>query len=424
MKIRIFYGWYIVFASLLLTMYYSAIFTYGWTSFVTPILATFGWSMTQLSLASTLRGLESGVFNPLFGMAVDRWSPRKLMLFGVIVTAAGIFLISRTTSLIIYYLGFLVMGAGSSLVTSMVPTATIARWFRRDVGKANGLFYVGTGIGGVLVFLITTMIDRYGWQTVLFYGSIGFLLIGIPLSFVFRRRPEDCGLVPDGKIERNNRSQQTKSAGDTAISVRQVLRMRVFWYLSIVILFQSAVLGIVTLYAMPYLENIGFSRANASLVVTVFTIISVCARMPVGMLADIFQKKYVIALAIALLGTGLFLFWVITAGSPFWLIVLFAACYGIGISGIMPLRMPFMVEYFGSRKIGTIFGLTSIFSTLAGVTAVPLAGLYFDHYHTYKPIWLFLVCFAVVASLLMLAMPQPAIWKQGVPVKNKSRATS
>lgn len=424
MKIRIFYGWYIVFASLLLTMYYSAIFTYGWTSFVTPILATFGWSMTQLSLASTLRGLESGIFNPLFGMAVDRWSPRKLMLFGVIITATGMFLISKTTNLVTYYMGFLVMGIGSSLVTSMIPTATIARWFRKDVGKANGLFYVGTGLGGVMVFLVTSMIDRYGWQSVLFYSSIGFLAIGVPLSFIFRRRPEDLGLVPDGRISDNNLRKSVGNTVNMSLSIRQVLKMRVFWYLNGVILFQSAVLGIVSLYAMPYLENIGFSRANASLVVTIFTIISVCARMPVGMLADIFQKKYVIALTIALLGTGLFLFWVITAGSPFWLIVLFAACYGIGISGIMPLRMPFMVEYFGSRKIGTIFGLTSIFSTLAGVTAVPLVGLYFDHYHTYKPIWLFLVCFAMVASLLMLAMPQPAARKQGVQAENKSRAIS
>jgi len=62
MKIKIFHGWYIVMASAIILVFYCAIYTFGWTSFVTPILATFGWTMTEFSLASTLRGIETGIF--------------------------------------------------------------------------------------------------------------------------------------------------------------------------------------------------------------------------------------------------------------------------------------------------------------------------------------------------------------------------
>ena len=189
MKLKLFYGWYIVVAGLVLAAYNSSIFGYGWTAFVNPIVATFGWSMAQLSLASSLRSMETGVFNPLWGLVVDRWSPRKLMLFGVISTALGIFCLSQTRNLAMYYAGFLIMGLGSSLVTGILPQTVIARWFRKDIGKASGLFYMGAGIGGVAVPLVVKIIDKLSWQTTLLYAAIGFLVLGIPLSFVFRSRP-------------------------------------------------------------------------------------------------------------------------------------------------------------------------------------------------------------------------------------------
>ena len=88
MKLKLFYGWYIVVSVLALSAFYNSIFGYGWTAFVNPIVATFGWSMTQFSAASSLRSMETGVFNPVWGTLVDRLSPRNLMLVGVMVSSS------------------------------------------------------------------------------------------------------------------------------------------------------------------------------------------------------------------------------------------------------------------------------------------------------------------------------------------------
>ena len=48
-------------------------FLYGFTAFMTPIAATFGWSYAQVALASSIAGMETGALNPLVGMAADRW---------------------------------------------------------------------------------------------------------------------------------------------------------------------------------------------------------------------------------------------------------------------------------------------------------------------------------------------------------------
>ena len=65
LTVGIFFGWYIVAASVLLTGYHSAIFVYGLTAFLTPIATTAGWTYAQISLASSLRGLEVGLLDPL-----------------------------------------------------------------------------------------------------------------------------------------------------------------------------------------------------------------------------------------------------------------------------------------------------------------------------------------------------------------------
>ncbi len=407
MRIRLFYGWYIVAAGLVLTAYHSAIFIYGFTAFVNPIITTFAWSYTQISLATSLRGLESGVFNPIWGVLVDRYSPRKLMLLGVVVTALGIFCLSRTTNLAMYYGGFLIMGLASSLAVGILPTAVITRWFRKDIGKANGVFFMGLGIGGVMVPLVVKAIDSFGWQTTLMFSAIGFLALGVPLSLVFRSRPQDYGLVPDGKASEAARGSKPVPFYDFSTGVKEVFKMRAFWYINIVSLFQMSVLGILTLYMIPYMTSLGHDRSSAGMVVMLYTLISLTGRIPLGMLADVFKKTFIVALTIVMMGVGLFLFWLIDGNSPFWLTLLFAIIFGLGIGGIMPLRPPLLAEYFGTRNFGTIFGITSIFNTIAMVVAPPVAGWFFDTYGDYKSVWLALIGFAVVSLILMLTMPAP-----------------
>jgi len=382
LKSRIFYGWYIVVAGLVMAAYSSSVIGYGWTAFVNPIVAAFGWSMAQLSLASSLRSMETGVFNPIWGVAVDRWSARRLMLFGVVSTSLGLFFLSQTKNLAMYYGGFLVLGIGSSLVTGVLPQTVIARWFQKDIGKANGLFYMGAGIGGVMLPVIVRIVDRLGWQATLTYSAIGFFILGVPISFVIRNRPADYGLLPDGrKVTEAAALQKAASAGEFGTSPKQALKMRAFWCICAVTLFQNATMSTVMLCAIPYLTALGMTRSTASMVVMLYTLISLGGRIPMGTLSDVFRKTHVMALSVALQSAGLLLFWMIGGNSPFWFILLFAAVYGTGLSGVMALRAPVLSEYFGTKNFGTIFGLTSIPISIASMASPPIAGRIYDTQH-------------------------------------------
>ena len=70
--VKIFYGWWIVGASLLTTMYVGGVVFYGFTAFFGPIVNEMGWSYTQVSLAASLRGMEMGILAPFVGILADR----------------------------------------------------------------------------------------------------------------------------------------------------------------------------------------------------------------------------------------------------------------------------------------------------------------------------------------------------------------
>ena len=78
---NIYYGWWIVPASFCIALCVGGTAFFGFTAFFEPIVAEFGWTYTQVSFIAAIRGLEMGIFAPIVGLLVDRWGPRKLVLF-------------------------------------------------------------------------------------------------------------------------------------------------------------------------------------------------------------------------------------------------------------------------------------------------------------------------------------------------------
>ena len=92
---NLFYGWYIVFASAVIMGYNSFLYIYGFTSFINPIIATFGWTHSQITLAMTVRSVTTGILNPFIGALADRWPIGRLLIIGGIIMGLGYFLLSR-----------------------------------------------------------------------------------------------------------------------------------------------------------------------------------------------------------------------------------------------------------------------------------------------------------------------------------------
>lgn len=414
MRARVFYGWYIVGASVLIGTFFMGTFMYGFTAMINPIAATFGWSYAQISLARSFQSIETSALHPLVGTAADRWPSKRLMLIGVTVAGLGLLCLSQVTTLAMFYVSFLIVGLGSSFITLMVPVTTVAKWFNRNLSKANSVLALSFGIGGLLVPVTAKIIDTYGWQNSLIIFAVGLCLIGIPLSFVFRDHPEDYGLLPDGKPPEDLKDSGRAQTYDFSLGIKETLRTRDFWLITIAFMLQMGAVGAVIVHVMPYLVSLGIERATAGTITMFIYLVSIAARLLFGWVADIFKKKYVIVTSMVLTSVGLFLFSFINSDA-FWLIILFVIIYGISIGGIAPVRPSILREYFGTKKFGTIFGLSSIFFAMGPVVTSPVAGWVFDTRGVYDPIWLIFSGICMMGAILILTISPGQRPSRGLP---------
>lgn len=402
---KIFWGWVIVVAAIFYNAFNSLLFLYGFTAFVDPILKTFKWSSAQVSLASSMRGLETGSMDPLVGWAADRWPARRLMIIGIVIYVAGVIIISRSVNLGMFYAGFLTVGLGGAISVTMIPSTVIARWFKKNIGKASALMAAGTALGGMFAPLLVKAIDAFTWQDTLTYLSLGLLVLGIPIALVFRNSPEEYGMLPDG-----HRADETNKQPEvvTGVTLKEALKMRSFWFFGIGTMLQMVAINAMTVHMMPYLTNIGIEREKAAIAITTFSFVTLGARLLYGVLADIFSKKYVMTFSMAVTAIAIFIYQLLD-GSSYSMVIVFSVIYGIGVGGAMTLRTPIIREYFGVKRFGTIFGILALFLTFGTAIGPPVAGWVFDTRGEYFPIWYILAGLTAIGTVMMITIGRPEV---------------
>ncbi len=393
-----FYGWWIVFACFLIAFYVGGTIMYGFTAFFEPIAEETGWSYTQISIAASLRGLEVGILAPVAGFLVDRFGSRKLIFCGTLAIGFALILLSRVNSLTMFYGAFGLLALGMSACASTALMTAVANWFKRDIGKALGIMTCGFGASGILVLFIVYLINLYQWRTTLIILGLGMWLLGIPLSFVIRNKPEQYGYLPDGKtsIER----VPTPKSQDKEVSFKEALRDNNFWRLSIAEAVRMMIAIAVITHVMPYLSSLGVSRSRAVLVATSIPLLSIIGRFGFGWLGDNFDKRYVTAGAYSLCGLGLLAFSYIQTT---WLIFPFLIFFPLSW-GSSALRGAIVTEYFGITSFGKIIGVVMGIAAVGSIVGPFLAGWTYDTLGSYHLIWLVFAGISVIPVILMLTM--------------------
>lgn len=412
-KGRIFFGWYMVAASVVANTIFSAAYFQGFGVLILPIERTFGWDRWVISAAMSLRQLESGIVSPAVGFLLDRFSARKLIFWSAVISGTGFIGLGFTSGIVMFFFWFVIISLGASGVSHAVTwPVIISRWFRRNRGLATGLAVTGPIFGSPIVILNTQIEEAYGWRIVLFgYGIL--ILVGITLlSMLVRDRPEPYGLRPDGDPPEESAITEPHSGlrrrMDAGLTLHAVFRTKEFWlftsYLSGTFAVNSAVQG----HMIPYFQqDIGLSAAWAAVVMSMVFIISGIGRIGGGYLLDRMDYRLVLAVVAAMMGLGLLYLQVVPVKTV-WATLPFAVMFGISFGCLVPMRGAVGSIMFGTRTIGGILGLLQGGPIAAGVIGPLVMGLIFDLNGNYSTaIWGLIVISALMIPL-SLAMGSPA----------------
>lgn len=184
----IFYGWWVVAACFLIAVYTSGVVSYGFTAIFQPIAAEFNWNYTTVSLASSLRHMEVGIFSPVVGYLIDRYSLRKILFAGGVIIGIGVILLARTDSLWSFFTVFAIISLGMSAVSSVTMMTAVSRWFNNKIGLVMGIATCGFGFSGIMVPVVTTMVDSMGWRSAMTILGAGIFVVVLPLTLLVRNR--------------------------------------------------------------------------------------------------------------------------------------------------------------------------------------------------------------------------------------------
>lgn len=342
----------------------SAIAVLGFGVFVRPLEAEFGWTRTQVSLASVIISWMIVLVSPLQGILIDRFGARPVVLCSIPAFAAGIAaLYLLPDNLAVFYLMWVIIPVLAVGLWPLAYLKAVSTWFDRRLGLAIGIANAGIGIGSALVPLIAgALIAAYGWRS----GYLGLAIIALavtwPVSWLFLREQHAIGDA--------GKPGASKAPPLFGIAFKEAAGTRTFWLLAGAYFLLGVINTALITQQIPMLIDSGLTPQAAAFVQSVFGIAMMVGRLGTGYVIDrVFAPLVMIvvslgaAIACAMYGSG------VTGGMVF----VSACLIGLVVGAEFDVLAFMIKRYFGIVAYGKLYGVIfAVFQFGAGIGAAAL----------------------------------------------------
>jgi OFA family oxalate/formate antiporter-like MFS transporter len=342
--------WGIAVAGVFLQVALGAV--YAWSVFRVPLAKQFGWSISEVTLTFTISIFVLGVAAFFGGLWLNRKGPRIVALTGGFLYGAGVFLASFSDHKLWWlYLTYGVIGGTGVGLSYIVPVAVLVKWFPDRRGLITGVAVGGFGAGALVTApLATRLIQSVGVLSTFAYLGVAFLLVTVA-SGHFMQNPRE-GWKPEGWAATATPATQ-RSTRDSTLG--EALRTWQWWALWLLLFLNtSAGISIIS-QESPLFQELGrVSAVVAASMVGVVSIGNALGRVFWAWASDSITRRATFAVMFL---AQVVLFWALpsinSAGGLTIVAFIVLMCYGGGF-GTMPA---FAADYFGSRNVGSIYGL-------------------------------------------------------------------
>ena len=407
---RLFHGWYMVGAGSLMQFVQGTLLLQSFGAYFAVLRDDRGWSKTELSGAAALHQVEAAILGPLLGWFIDRFGAQWVIRTGVVVFGAGFILLSTIDSLLAFYGAFIVTALGASLCGFFPLNVALIHWFEKQRARALSSMQLGMAAGGLCVPLVAWALAAWGWRATAFASGILIIAICLPLSFVFRHRPEAMDEEMDGvdPVSRSLISEFKNEKKETTrdFTAREALRTQAFWLLSLGHGFALFVVTGVNTHAITHMkEGLGYTIEAASLVITLQTVAQLCGVGVGAWIGDRLNKRLISAACMLGHMAGLLF---LTYASNGAMVAAYALLHGAawGLRG--PMMQAIRADYFGRSAIGMILGLSFMIMLVGQVGGPMIAGILADMTGNYRAGFTTLALLAGLGSMFFLLARRPA----------------
>jgi sugar phosphate permease len=375
---------------------------YGLPLYYDFMVRELGWSRTMVTSGNAISKLIVG---PLFGFAagwiVDRFGPRRLMMAGIVMAGTALIGLGATSLAGAFYFFYFLNALGYVCGGPLPCQVLVSRWFDASRGKVMGIAYLGIGIGGAIVPLLTAWLNaRFGWRVSLQLLGGLVVLIALPLAY----------FVDEGSGARSAaRSAAGPDSGPEKVtqlpSLRTILGSPAFYLLALGSMCSIAAVGGTNQHLKLFLSDRGYSQADAARIISLVLTVSIAGRFVMGWLADRIPRKHVMVLIYLLVAAAIPLLLIHPVASNTAMMYAFAAIFGLGLGGEY-LIIPLMAgELFGIGVLGRVMGVVLTADGVAEATAPMLVGNLYDRTGSYNIGFILLVAIALTGAVAVALLP-------------------
>lgn len=370
---------------------------------VIPLLAIyaehFGASATVASLLMPTFAVCQLIGGPILGRLSDRHGRRPLLLLSQIGTLIGFVMMAEASALWMVFVGRALDGATAGNLT--IAQAYIADHTPPERrARAFGLIGIAFGAGFLIGPAVTAWLSGYGYSAP-FWAAAGLSAMSIAGTYFLLPReappavPDATAVLPGGK-----RLGVLDWGLYATYFERPALRGVLLQFLAYMFAF-TLFTGGFALFAERHLlwdghfftpREIGFTFAAAGLVGLVVQ------GGLIGRLVSRFGEHRVAVAGFATLAAG---YVVLGLAETLGLLAVSTVLSAFGGSVVRPTLTSLVTQLASRHEQGVVLGLTQSLSSIAAITAPPLAGLLIDH--DLGRLWAWLA--AGVAALGFLLAP-------------------
>jgi sugar phosphate permease len=406
---KIFHGWWMVAAAGAMQFVQGTLLLQSFGAYFAVLRDDRGWSKTELAGAAAIHQLEAALLGPVIGWFIDRFGAQWVIRTGVLLFGLGFILFSRIDSLLSFYGAFIVTALGASLCGFFPLNVSLIHWFEKKRARALSSMQLGMAAGGLCVPLVAWALATFGWRATAFASGLAIWLVSLPLSFVFRRRPEDYGLHMDGLAPASAAAGPGKAAaedGTRDFTAREALRTSAFWLISLGHGFALLVVQAINTHAITHMkEGLGYTLEQAALAIMLQTVAQLCGVALGAWVGDRFNKRLLSVFCMLGHMAGLlFLTYAVNAA----MIAAYAILHGTawGLRG--PMMQAIRADYFGRSAIGMILGMSLMIIIVGQIGGPMIAGIMADLTGNYRAGFTALALLAGLGSAFFLFAKRPA----------------
>jgi sugar phosphate permease len=348
--------------------------------FVTPMTSDFGWSRTALSGAVSLGGLMAAVLSPLIGPLLDRRGARAMLCSAVLVTGACTMALSLTQSLAAFYVFFCIARMNFAGPFEIGIFGALNNWFVTRRPIANAIVNIAQMAGlAVMPLIAYAAMAEHGWRVGWVVVGATVLIVGFLPAWLFLvRRPEDVGLLPDGRPPAPPAAGvdgKTAPAPEPTFSRAQAMHTPAFWLLALYTVAIFPGQAGVSLHQAPNLIERGLAPSTAAGIVSVFSLAAGLGSVAFGLAGRHLGVQASLAFAAALSAIGTALMLVIAEPLTGYAA---ASLFGAGIGGVLTILPLAWADYFGRNSFGAIRGAALTVQVTAQAAGPLLSGVLRD----------------------------------------------